>query len=247
MAVHKTDMIKRAPRLSTYLRRLVNSVNHPSSRCALCLAPARPERLCPDCEGDLPVLFCACAICAAPLPFGDQACGRCQKQRPAFDRAQAAFIYDYPVKPMIGRFKYQGERVMAWPLIQHLIDRLEDRDFPRPDVIVPCPIHSRRYRSRGFNQAAVIAWKLGEGLGIPVDYRLCSRPRAMPSQTGLDRAARLKNLKDAFLIHGKPPPRVAIVDDVITTGATAEQLAKAFKAAGAKDVSVWALARTPLL
>jgi len=92
----------------------------------------------------------------------------------------------------------------------------------------------------------VIAARLGAEFGIAVNYQLCQRPQAMPPQTGLGRAERLKNLQQAFKIRGTPPPRVAIVDDVVTTGATAEHLAAVLKAAGAEPVLVWALARTPL-
>lgn len=246
MAVQGKDMIKLAVRLSTCLRRLVNSARPSAGLCPLCLAPARPDKLCSPCESDLPALGSACAFCGVPLPVSGVACGACQKQRPAFDRVQAAFVYRFPVNPMISRFKYQGELVLAWPLIELLAQKLRHDDHPRPDILLPCPIHPRRYRKRGFNQAAVIASRLGAELGIPVDYQLCARPGETPPQAGLGRAARLQNLEGAFMVNGPVPPRVAIVDDVVTTGATAQQLAKVLKAAGAQDVSVWALARTPM-
>lgn len=241
-----TDMIKPGRRLSTYLRRLVNNNRHGADRCILCLAPAAPERLCQGCDADLPRLRTACGTCGLPLAFPAPRCGRCQQRLPAFDQVQTALVYRYPVQTMIGRFKYQGEKAMAWPLIDMLVEKLHGTGGPWPDVLLPCPIHPRRYRSRGFNQAAVIAERLGAELGIAVNYQLCQRPQAMPPQTGLSRAERLKNLQKAFVIRGIPPPRVAIVDDVITTGATAEQLALVLKAAGAEQVLVWALARTPL-
>lgn len=247
MAVDIKSMIKRGLELSTSVRQLVNNTPSLSSRCILCLAPAHPESLCQACEADLPKIRNACATCGLPLPFPALACGRCQKQPPAFDRVQTAFFYTFPVKPMIGRFKYQGELAMARPLIGMLAQKLYEEVAPWPDVILPCPIHSHRYRARGFNQAAVIAGTLGKRLQIPVDYRLCARTHATPPQTGLDRAARLQNLKNGFALTAPAPSRVAIVDDVITTGATTEQLARTLKAGGSQDISVWALARTPLL
>jgi ComF family protein len=239
-------MIKPGLRLSTYLRRSVNYSQNPGSRCVLCLAPALSGRLCPGCERDLPALAAGCATCGLPLPLPTPACGGCQKQPPAFDRVQAALPYTFPVSAMISRFKYQGELAMVRPLVVLLEERLRQDGARRPELLLPCPIHPRRYRVRGFNQAAVIAARLGRALDIPVDYRLCVRPKAVAPQTGLDRAARLRNLKEAFVLKGRPPARVAIVDDVVTTTATAQQLAKTLKAGGAEDVSVWALARTPL-
>lgn len=239
-------MIKPGFMLSTILRRLVNKAPANSSRCVLCLAPALPERLCRACEVALPVIATSCQTCALPLPIAASACGRCQKQPPAFDRIQAPLAYTFPVNSMISRFKYQGERVMVRPLTTVLAEQLQHQEAPRPDLILPCPIHPRRYRSRGFNQAAVVAAALGRALDIPVDYNLCARPRAMPPQTGLDRAARLGNLRGAFVLNGRPPAHVAIVDDVVTTGATSDQLARTLKSGGAESVSVWALARTPL-
>lgn len=135
---------------------------------------------------------------------------------------------------------------MVHPLVTLLAEHLRHDAGALPDLILPCPLHPRRYRSRGFNQAAVVAAELGRSLNIPVDYALCARTKAMPPQTGLDRATRLKNLKDAFVLNARPPRHVAIVDDVVTTGATTDHLARTLKAAGAEFVSVWALARTPL-
>ena len=238
-------MIKPGLTLSTYLRNLVNKPSKPHSSCILCLAPALSGRLCRDCEQDLPLLSSACRTCASPLPVPAPTCGRCQISRPAFDNIQALALYSFPVSAMIGRFKYQGELAMVRPLIALLGERLQQTIMPRPDVLVPCPMHPKRYRKRGFNQASVIAATLGRTLGIPVDYRLCRRPRPLSPQMGLDRKTRLRNLEDAFFLASNPPAHVAIVDDVVTTAATAEQLAKVLKAGGARQVSVWALARTP--
>lgn len=238
-------MIKPGLKLSTYLRRLVNNSPKPDSGCILCLAAAREGRLCQECEQGLPLLGAVCETCALPLPAPAPACGRCQKERPAFDRVQALFPYGFPISAMIGRFKYQGELAMVRPLVTLLGEHLRLDRNPQPDLLLPCPMHPRRYRSRGFNQSAVIAASLGRTLDIPVDYRLCVRAKAMSPQTGLDRTERLRNLKGVFELKGSPPAHVAIVDDIVTTGATAQQLALTLKGGGAQRVSVWALARTP--
>lgn len=238
-------MIRPARWVSTYLENLVYTGRH-SSQCPLCLAPAQAGRLCLACLRALPRMGFTCRTCALPLPFDAKACGRCQQNMPAFDRVVTACPYTFPVDTMIGRFKFQGQQAMARPLIALLGNDLKQCSDPKPDILLPCPMHPARYRARGFNQAAIIAYELGRALQIPVDYQLCRRSAATRPQIRLDRKARLQNLAGVFVVNGRPPPHVAIVDDVVTTGATAQQLAKTLKAEGARTVSVWALARTPL-
>lgn len=238
-------MIRSARWVSTYLQKQVYT-KQPLGRCPLCLAPAHRGHLCLPCTSGLPRHDACCTTCAAPLPVMAPACGRCLQLPPAFDTTVAALPYAFPIDAMIGRFKFQGEQAMARPLIALLAQRLQLMGQPEPDLLVPCPIHPSRYRARGFNQAAIIAAELGRVLRIRVDYRLCKRTIATPAQTGLDRAARLKNLHRAFAVTRAAPPHVALIDDVMTTGATAQQLATLLKARGAERVSVWTLARTPL-
>lgn len=186
---------------------------------------------------------CACGRCAVPLPFAGT-CGACLRSAPAFDAAVAAFEYRFPVDRMVQRFKYRADLAMGrW--LAHSLAAAVARG-PRPDLLVPTPLTRRRLRERGFNQAAEIAKALGRELSLDVELRALSKLRDTPPQSGLHGRARRANLRSAFGCEvALGGIRVALVDDVITTGATARACAEALKRAGAARVDIWALARTP--
>jgi ComF family protein len=115
-----------------------------------------------------------------------------------------------------------------------------------PDLILPVPLHATRLRERGYNQAAEIARTVGRELSIPVDLRSCARVLATTPQSGLEQKARRRNVRGAFRVVRSPgADRIAILDDVVTTGSTVSELSKALLKAGAERVDVWAAARTP--
>jgi len=150
---------------------------------------------------------------------------------------------------MIGRYKYRGQRQYARPLLHEmgaqaamLLNRDPER---RPDLLIAAPMHRKRQRKRGFNQAAEIAEAISRQTGIPWTDRLIQRTRKALPQSGLDRKQRLTNLRGLFEIQGQVPAQVALVDDVVTTGATAGTLATLLRRHGAVRVEIWALARTP--
>jgi ComF family protein len=176
-------------------------------------------------------------------------CGECLRDPPPFSSVIAPWHYRFPVDRMIHRYKDSGQRAFAKPLLRGLTQKLEDRltEHPdqRPDLLIPTPMHPARRRKRGFNQASDIAEHLGRELGLPWAPDLAIRTRKTRTQRGLGRQARISNLAGIFDVIGTPPPRVAIVDDVMTTGATVRLFSRALKNAGAQDVHVWALARTP--
>jgi ComF family protein len=150
---------------------------------------------------------------------------------------------------MIQRYKYNGQRAFARPLINdfadHLLRALDNAPEQRPDLLVASPMHPTRLRKRGFNQAADIAEQISKRSGIPWTTSLVTRNRRTRPQRGLNREERLANLRGIYRVTGTPPSRVAIVDDVVTTGATARSLTEALLETGAVDVQIWALARTP--
>jgi ComF family protein len=112
--------------------------------------------------------------------------------------------------------------------------------------LVPVPLHPGRLAERGYNQALEIARVLGGGLDLPLDSRCCHRVAATPPQAGLDEVARRRNIRGAFAVHSPLPwSRVAIVDDVVTTGSTVSELARVLRRAGVREIEVWAAARTP--
>ncbi|MFN2362531.1 MAG: ComF family protein [Marinobacter sp.] len=220
-------------------------------QCVACLAPDARFGLCTPCRHDLPANHWHCRCCALPLAFAatDTLCGQCLQDPPAFSRVIAPWRYRFPVDGMIQRYKYNGQRAFARPLINdfadHLVGILESAPEQRPDLLVASPMHPARLRKRGFNQAADIAEQISKRSGIPWTTSLVTRSRRTRPQRGLNREQRLANLRGIYQVNAAPPPRVAIVDDVMTTGATARSLTNVLIKAGATDVQIWALARTP--
>ncbi|MBB4818454.1 ComF family protein [Pseudomonas alcaligenes] len=236
--------------------RIVHLLRHlatPSPTCALCGARATGSSLpiCPGCEGDLPWLDGCCSVCALPLPAHGLVCGECLKRPPAFDAAHIAWRYDFPVDSLITRFKHQAQwplgRLLAELLANHL-QRAQAAGEPRPDALLAVPLAARRQRQRGFNQAQMLAHWLGRQLRLPVHDDWLLRALDTPAQQGLDAATRKRNLRGAFQLarHAAPSGlHLALVDDVLTTGTTAQYLAQLLKRAGAARVDIYCLARTP--
>src|SRR5690554_41892 len=241
-------MINGLKSLSTLIEKKVNSAKQ-GGRCVTCLSAHASFGLCQGCREDLPAIRWACHTCALPLPFASPGlrCGECQVSAPPFSRALIPWRYQFPVDGMIGRYKYHGHRKFVRPLLAGFSDFLEQQLAPGdwPDVIIPAPMHWSRKWQRGFNQAQDIAEHVGTQLEIPVATSVVRRRRRVKAQRGLNRAGRLVNLTGVFEVCGPIPARVAIVDDVVTTGATARLLADVLRNAGAQDIQVWALARTP--
>lgn len=220
--------------------------------CSLCDERCEPQQsICAACEAELPWLREHCGLCALPLPAAGLICGECLKRPPAFDQVTVPWRFAFPVDALISRFKYQAQ----WPLGRLLAEQLShhvrhafDEGLPRPDALVPVPLARRRLRRRGFNQAQMLADWLSSALAIPVDATLLQRVQETQSQQALDAANRRKNLRLAFALTREQSltgRHLAIIDDVLTTGATAEALARLLKRAGAARVDVYCLARTP--
>ncbi|MNN20789.1 DNA utilization protein GntX [compost metagenome] len=190
-------------------------------------------------------------MCALPLPADGLVCAHCLRRAPSFQRVEAPWRYAFPLDALITRFKHQS----AWPfgrllgalLAEHLRHAYLE-GLPRPELLLPVPLARPRLRRRGFNQAALLAQWLTAALQLPVREDLLLRPRDTPAQQQLDAAARRRNLRHAFALADPAAiagRRVAIVDDVLTTGATAEALSSLLRRAGAVRVDVYCLARTP--
>jgi ComF family protein len=214
--------------------------------CLLCLDPGQPPRLdlCRGCEADLPRSPRGCAVCAVPVAAGRIACDPCFARRPAFDAAFAPYRYEFPLVELIHRLKYGGQAAIARILGLLLARRLAERGAPAVDALVPVPLYPAREARRGYNQAAEIARFAAELLALPVADRIALRVRATEEQAALPAIVRRVNVSGAFAVRAGPvPAAVAIVDDVLTTGATADALAAALKSAGCRRVEVWAVAR----
>ncbi|CAN5144129.1 ComF family protein [soil metagenome] len=216
--------------------------------CALCGAGAERLDICAGCEADLPRFERACPRCATPLA-GHVAegieCGRCQQRPPAYDRALCAFAYRFPADRLLQALKFHGALVYGRVLGELLAAHIETAGDPLPSLIVPMPLHSSRLRERGFNQAFEIARPIARRFALPLETRRVTRVRATREQTHLDPPARRANLRGAFAAHaGAWRSHVAIVDDVLTTGSTAGELARTLRRAGVSRVDVWCVART---
>jgi ComF family protein len=228
------------------------------TRCLLCGCTLRGDLLCAGCDLSLPHLDAGdrlCRQCALPFDSDATLCGQCLHQPPAFEHAVIPYRYQYPLDYLIQRFKYHRQlangRVLAARLADHVRQHYADNpELSWPALIVPVPLHWSRRLRRGFNQAELIGQTLARHLGLPMHTRLCRRRERTPPQRGLSRAKRQRNLRNAFditplgrrTIRGKC---VALLDDVVTTTSTARALSQLLLKAGAAEVHLWALARTP--
>lgn len=213
------------------------------SRCTLCRAPDPSGlHLCPDCREDLPWLIHGCSRCARPLPQSPLICGSCLHHPPAFDRAIALFRYAAPLDALLLQLKFGQALHLARLFALLFAERV--RAEPRPDCILPVPLHPARQRERGFNQAIEIARPLARRLGCALDLDTCTRIRATPPQSRLSSHARRRNLRGAFQLARTPPRHIVLLDDVLTTGSTLNELTTLLRKAGAERVEVWVCART---
>lgn len=216
--------------------------------CVVCLGQAEDASgLCAPCALRLPWLGTACTRCAIPLPPGDpgQSCGACLRRPPPLEHAQASFRYGFPLDRLLPRFKFHGSLACGRLLSEWMLPACAQA--PRPQALVPVPLHHGRLRERGYDQALELARPLARMLDLPLRDDLLVRRRATAAQSTIDAAARRRNLRDAFaLASAQPlPAHLALVDDVMTTGATLHAAARALRRAGVARVDAWICARVP--
>ena len=214
-------------------------------RCLLC-GVLKPENygLCLECSTDLPYLTAQCPRCSLPMP-ASRLCGRCQERAPAQDACWAAFEYTAPVSHLVCKLKFQQQlfyaRTLGMLMAQHI------PYYTGVDVIIPVPLHGERLASRGFNQALELARWVGRLHGIPINSKACRRRRATQEQSGLSAGARRRNIRGAFEIDDALSAcHVALVDDVMTTGSTINELATALHVHGIRRISAWVCARATI-
>lgn len=240
-------MVNQKDVIEVYKRLIINLFGR-RGPCCLCGAAAPVAAgICATCVDAMPRLrgpLCRCGLPwqTASTPPEDNICGKCITNLPPFLSTEAFFSYKPPLSPIIRQYKHNGRLFLEQPLTRLWLRELATA--PRPDALVPIPCHWRRHWRRGFSPPARLARSLGRQLSLPVLDAL-TRGRATPSQQGRQRHVRRRNLRGSMRLQ-RPVRglRLALVDDVMTTGATAREAARVLRRAGADRVDVWVLART---
>jgi ComF family protein len=221
----------------------------PPRQCEVCLQWAA-HALCTDCVARWAAPMARCARCGLRLGQSAACCGDCLRQAPPFERTVCAVDYAFPWDRLVGRFKFSGQVELAAPLAARMAAAVALAAAPLPQLLLPVPLSARRLAERGYNQAWELARRLASRWRVPASATLLLRPLDTAHQADLDRAQRQRNLRTAFMVDARRRAelagrRVALVDDVMTTGATAREAASVLLRAGAAAVDVWVLARTP--
>ena len=230
-----------------------NNTSIPSS-CVLCNASVKRNiSLCHACEADLPIISHACKTCGIPLEETQSICGQCLNSKPDVDYSISLFHYESPIDYLITELKFSHKlshaKILGSLLKQHLLNNSLHDSYP--EAIIPVPLHKKRLIKRGFNQSLEIAKEVTEALEIPIHNNIVQRDKATQAQSELDLKQRKRNIKGCFKLSNKNEmmpaySHIVIIDDVVTTGATTNELAKVLKLAGVKKVGVWSIARAVL-
>ena len=211
--------------------------------CLLCGTSNQGDCICQACNDSLPRLGHVCPRCASPLQQSIL-CGHCLNKPPEQDASFSLFRYQPAIDQLIAALKYQDTLALSRFFAVQMADQLKGRRF-LPQVLIPIPLHPRRLRERGYNQSLELAKHLSKQLAIPVRHSILSRIRDTKPQASLPFSERKKNINHAFQITNIDiPPYIALIDDVLTTGHTANSAVKVLRQAGAKHVEVWTIART---
>jgi ComF family protein len=214
------------------------------SRCLLCGEAGDADLdLCAECFAALPWNRTPCAHCGLPLAVAAAACGQCLRAPPPFAATFAPWTYAFPLDRLLPRFKFHGDLAAGALVVRRWLAGAAA--VARPQAFVPVPLHARRLRERGYDQALELARPLARGLDVELMAHGLARLRATSAQTALGAGARRRNVRGAFVADRRTrwPPHVALVDDVMTTGATLAECARVLRAAGVARVDVWVAAR----
>ena len=220
------------------------------TQCAVCLGWSR-ARICADCVGRYGVLQPRCRLCAIAVPAGTLECGACVRSPPPFAHGVAAVDYAFPWADLVTAFKFRAALDLAPALAALLADAVRRDRPPPPALLLPVPLSAQRLTERGMNQAWELARRVGAQLRVPARADLLRRLIDTPHLADLPREQRSLRIRGAFGVaagraHALRGQSVALVDDVMTSGATAAEAARVLLAAGASQVQVWVVARTPM-
>jgi ComF family protein len=221
-------------------------INHHSAAGSCFLCRAEPGPICPGCFKDLPRNDQACPACAMP-DTGGLLCADCLNEpAPVLDQVVAPYRYDYPINRIIQAFKFNDRTGVASIIADTFKAMFDNGLIELPDMILPIPLHRDRLRTRGYNQAGLLAQAVAERLPTPLDRHGLVRSRHTLPQPGLNKMQRRRNVKRAFEFQGDWCGRcryVVVLDDVMTTGATLREAARELKRAGVERVGAWVCAR----
>lgn len=210
--------------------------------CFFCLGKTN-KPWCDCCEQDFMPNHHRCPVCARATST-PKTCGCCIKDHPNFASTEVLFNYQYPGNHLIKAFKFKDRPELAYYIAKALSDKLKDA-AQHPEALIPVPLHKHRQRERGYNQSLELASCIGKNLGITVNTTLCQRIINTERQSALPMNTRKNNVKNAFKLNlANSFKHVAIVDDVITTGSTVNEIASLLKKSGCHRVDVWAIAKT---
>jgi len=216
--------------------------------CLLCGQVGSSQRdLCNACAADLLRNAVCCPRCALPLETAAPLCGECLQREPPFASAAVPFVYAAPLDQLITHLKFARNLAAGRVLSELWIDALRASAPPLPQALIPVPLHPDRLRERGYNQALELARPLAKTFALALRDDVLMRTRATAAQSNLDAPERQRNLRGAFVVvdGAALPAHVAVIDDVMTTGATLRECAHTLLRAGTARVDVWALARAP--
>jgi ComF family protein len=214
-------------------------------RCLVCRERGgKGTDLCASCTEQLPWNLTCCLRCGLPIATPGE-CGDCLRRPPALTHTRAVFVYGFPLDRLVPRFKFHHDLAAGRLMADLMATALAAA--PRPDAIVPVPLHAHRLRQRGYDQALELARPLAAALTLPLRADLLRRVRATSPQSELDADQRRRNVARAFVVERQVdmPGHVALVDDVMTTGATLHTAAHALLRAGVGRVDAWVCARVP--
>lgn len=236
----------------SWMRARLQQLVLPTS-CVACGSPGESMRLdlCASCAAELPINLQACRHCGIPLTSHDahnaDICGACLRRPPPYALSFCAYRYAYPIEHFVHALKYghvlAQARVLGELLAEYLSQRRQDA---WPTYFMPVPLATARFRERGYNQALELGRFVERALNLPMRTDVLVRDRHTAAQVGLSRRERRKNLRGAFAVLKLPSKHVAILDDVVTTGSTVNEVARTLRRAGAERVEVWAVARATL-
>jgi len=223
---------------------IIQSIFYPYT-CFICNQAGENELdLCEKCHNNLNPLGQSCKICGIAMHTEQpHTCGRCLRKTPYYDNVTTLYKYDEISKQLIQALKFNSKYSCARTMGRLMSDHFHHHDT-LPDAILAVPLHKKRRRERGFNQAQLIAQHIHQQLDIPLLNNACTRTVNTASQTTLKAKERRKNLNNAFSYNNPHTLNsVAVIDDVVTTGSTANEIARTLKRSGVKYVEIWAFAR----